>query len=247
MCDGTGEGAGSSPGFRLTRLTGIEARLVAHDWAWARENAVWIARNWERRRRAAPAMFDGPVLLSCACAVAGGVARVDLFETTYSRFIALRDAGRSDGCVANAFAAIAPWSADGAVLVGEMGAHTANAGQFYFPCGTPDRDDVRGEAVDLAGSAAREFTEETGLSPPEGAQAGWILLAGEGQLAFLRPVRFPETADVLRDRIEGHRLREAEPELAGIRILRGAADIAADRLAGFVRTYLADAFARTGA
>ncbi|MGK3945562.1 hypothetical protein ABK046_45375, partial [Streptomyces caeruleatus] len=87
--------------------------------------------------------------------------------------------------MANAFAAVVPWSADGAVLIGEMGAHTANAGQLYFPCGTPDQDDLRGSVVDLAGSATREFTEETGLSLPEGAAGEWLLLEGEGQLAFL--------------------------------------------------------------
>ena len=156
--------------------------------------------------------------------------------------MAYRDGGAFDGAVANAFAAIVPWGADGAVLVGEMGAHTANAGQLYFPCGTPDRDDLRGETVDLAGSAAREFTEETGLSLPDDPAGEWILLDGEGQLAFLRPVRFPETGEALRARAEAHRRAEADPELAALRLLRGPADLDPQRMPGFVRVYLAGAF-----
>jgi 8-oxo-dGTP pyrophosphatase MutT (NUDIX family) len=135
-----------------------------------------------------------------------------------------------------------PWTADGAVLLGEMGAQTANAGQLYFPCGTPDPDDVRGARVDLAGSAARELAEETGLALPGAADTTWILLQGEGQLAFLRPVRFPETAAAIAAAIDSHRAREAEPELAGIRMVRGAADIDAARMPGFVRAYLTHAF-----
>jgi len=231
-----------SEGLRTTRLTGIEGRLVYHEWPWARDHAEAIAAHWARRQAERPALFDGVVLLSCAHAVADGLCRIDLFETRYSHFIAYRDGGRFGGDVANAFAAIVPWSADGAVLVGEMGAHTATAGQLYFPCGTPDRDDVRGTAVDLAGSAAREFTEETGLCLPEGAPEEWILLEGEGQLAFLRPVRFPDSADILLARAEPHRRTEAEPELAGFRVLRGPADLDPQRMPGFVRAYLAGAF-----
>lgn len=228
--------------FRTTRLRGIEARLVAYDWPWARENADAIAAHWQRRLAARPAMFDGIVLMACACTIRGGIAEIDLFEARYSQFVAFRDGGDFGGAVGNAFAAIVPRGADGAVLVGEMGAHTANAGQLYFPCGTPDRDDVRGAQVDLAGSAEREFTEETGLALPEDAAGEWFLLEGEGQMAFLRPVRFPETADALVARVEAHRLAEADPELASLRILRGPADLDPARMPSFVRAYLAEAF-----
>lgn len=229
-------------GFEVLRLHRVEARLVGYDWAWARDNAERIAENWERRLAARPALFDGPVLLACACAVSDGACRVDFFETTYSRFIAYRDGGSPDGHVANAFAAIVPWSADGAVLLGEMGPHTANAGQVYFPCGTPDRDDVQGAVVDLAGSAGRELEEETGLALPVEAEDSWVLLRGDGQLAFLRPVRFGATADALSARMEQHRAQETDPELARFVTVRGPAGIDPDRMPPFVRAYLASAF-----
>lgn len=232
-----------SDGFRITRLSGVTARFVDYEWPFARRNATAIAAHWRGRVARSPGMFDGTVLLGCASAIVDGIARVDLFATRYSSFIAYRDGRHADGCVVNAFAAIVPRSADGAVLLGEMGAHTANAGQLYFPCGTPDPDDVRGASVDLAGSAARELLEETGLALPEDAEAGWVLIEGEGQLAFLRPVLFPEPAAALDARIEAHRRREAEPELAGIHIVRDVGGLDASRMPGFVRAYLAHAFA----
>lgn len=227
-------------GVTLTPLRSVSARLVSHDWAWARDHADATARNWERRCADTPDLFDGPVLLARGCAIEGDAAQVSFFETRFSRFIAFRDAGSPDPAVANAFSAIVPGTADGAVLLGVMAPHTANAGQIYFPCGTPDRDDVRdGDRVDLAGSAAREFREETGLSlPPEAETAPWVLAQGEHRLAFLKPVRFAETADALAARIDAHRRREDAPELSRVVVVRGRGDLDAARMPGFVCAYL---------
>lgn len=236
-----------SDGFRITQLAAVTARFVTYDWAFPRENADAIAAHWQTRIARAPGMFDGTVLLCCDHAVADGAARLDLFATRYATFTYYRDtrhadARIADARIANAFAAIVPWTSDGAVLLGEMGARTANAGQLYFPCGTPDPDDIQGARVDLVGSAARELAEETGLALPDKAETDWVLLEGEGQLAFLRPVRFPETAARLVARIADHLGAEAEPELAGMHVVRGRDDIDAARMPGFVRAYLADAF-----
>ena len=57
-----------------------------------------------------------------------------------------------------------------------------------------------------------------------------------------RQVRFCEYLRNLCARIEAHRRREAEPELAGIHVARGAGGPEAARMPGFVRAYLADAF-----
>ena len=236
-----------SDGFRITQLAAVTARFVTYDWAFPRENAAAIAAHWQTRIARAPGMFDGTVLLCCDHAVADRAARLDLFATRYATFTYYRDtrhadARIADARIANAFAAIVPWTSDGAVLLGEMGARTANAGQLYFPCGTPDPDDIQGARVDLVGSAARELAEETGLALPDEAETDWVLLEGEGQLAFLRPVRFPETAARLVARIADHLGAEAEPELAGMHVVRGRDDIDAARMPGFVRAYLAGAF-----
>ena len=233
-----------SEAFTQTPLRRLDARRVAYDWPWARDNRTAIAENWARRRAAAPAMFDGRVLLAGACRVAAGACAIDLFETAYSSLIAFRDAGSPDPAVANAFAAVVPWTADGAAILGIMGGHTANAGQAYFPCGTPDLSDVRPDgAVDLAGSALREFHEETGIRLPPGGPEGWVLVSGQSQRAFLRPVRLPEDSATLLARMEAHRRAESAPELAGFLAARGPDDIDPARMPGFVCAYLARAFA----
>jgi len=233
-----------SDGFTLTPLRHIEARLVPSEWAWARDHAETIAETWARRRAERPDLFDGRVLLARDCRIDGSACVIDLFEVAYSQFLAFRHAGSPDPAVTNAFAAVVPWSSDGAALLGIMGGHTANAGQIYFACGTPDHTDIRdGSRVDLAGSAGREFLEETGLVLPPDAPEEWVLVSGQSQRAFLRPVRFAETAKALHGRMEGHRRSEAAPELAGFAIARGPDDLDAARMPGFVRAYLARAFA----
>lgn len=221
----------------------IEARCVPFDWPWAQREAAFIAKNWERRVALGSGIFDGRVLLACGWRIAGGTCAVDLFETSYSNFLGHCDAGSPDGSVRNVFAAIVPRSSDGAILLGIMGAHTANAGQAYFPCGTPDLDDVDAVGtVDLPGSAVREFMEETGMPVPPDAPQLWAVLDGEGRLALLRPVAFAETAEALLAGMERHRASEAQPELAGFLIARSAEDVGDARMPAFVRSYLARAF-----
>lgn len=234
----------AASGFCVTQLTRLTARLVPHDWAWARDNADAIAAHWRRRRAERPALFDGRVLVARGWSIADGACTVDLFETAFSAFLCHRDLGWPDRSVANAFAAVVPHAADGGVLLGIMGGHTASAGRIYFPCGTPDLADLRADgAVDLAGSATREFTEETGLTPPPEASEAWLFLRDASQCAFLRPVAFREDAAVLHARMEAHRAGEAEPELSGFVVVRSRAGIDASRMSDFAVAYLAQCFA----
>ncbi|GJE17512.1 NUDIX hydrolase [Methylobacterium marchantiae] len=237
-----------SEGVTLTPIEAPTARLVSYDWAWARDNEAVIAENWNRRCAARPGLFDGRVLLASACRIEGAACVVDMFETAYASFIAHKDLDSPDPGVLNAFAAIVPHGADGAILLGVMGGHTANAGQIYFPCGTPDLDDVlEGGEVDLVGSAARELFEETGLTVPSDAPQNWLLMQGGGQLAFLRPVAFDEPVDVLQARMERHRLAETEPELSGFVSVGAPEEIDTARMPAFVQAYLRHALRSSAA
>ncbi|MFE1597299.1 NUDIX domain-containing protein [Methylobacterium sp. ID0610] len=231
-----------SGGISLTRVDRVAAALEPHDWVWARENRARIMAHWAERLAAKPRMFNGRVLLASRVTIRDGTAEARLFETDFASLVAFRDFGLPDPSVSNVFAAVVPCSRDGAYLLGRMNGHTANAGQVYFACGTPDPSDVRADGVvDLAASALRELEEETGLVPPPDAEEGWVLVRDGGYFAFLRPMTLAEEAEALIARAEAHFATEAVPELAGLVAVRSARDIDPAVMPPYAQAFLHDA------
>ena len=113
--------------------------------------------------------------------------------------------GFSDKDVFNGFGMGALLCSDGAFALGEMGEHTANAGRIYFPSGTPDLDDISGNAVDIAGSVTRELEEETGLTAAEyRGEADWHCVFTGPAVAMIRILRVDLPGEALRARIEAN-------------------------------------------
>ena len=124
-----------SEGFRSTKLADVTARLVDHDWAFPRVHEAAIAAHWQDRIARSPGMFDGTVLLCCAHTVEDGVARLDLFATRYSSFTYYRHIRHADPQIRNAFAAIVPWTADGAVLRPQRAGFSGDGRSYACPGG----------------------------------------------------------------------------------------------------------------
>jgi 8-oxo-dGTP pyrophosphatase MutT (NUDIX family) len=220
--------------------------LVAEPWRWrfAEERRADIAAHFAAVRARSPAVWNGRVLLMHEYRLAGRALAGRWFETGFADFVAWRDWGRPDASVTNCFSMGALRTSDGAFLLGVMGAHTANPGHIYFAAGTPDPRDVIDGRVDLAGSVLREVAEETGLDPADyAAEPGWQAVVGRGYVALIRTLAAPMPAADLRARILDHLAAEAEPELADIRIVRGAADLD-PMMPEFVTTFLAHAWRR---
>lgn len=211
----------------IVRVEQLELRLSGRPWPFAQARRAEIDAHFAQLQRANPALWNGRVLLSDAFAVAGGVARGSYFEADFASFIAWRDWRFPDLGVRNCFAMGALQAEDGAFLLGEMAAHTSNPGWIYFPAGTPDPDDVRQDgSIDLDGSVLRELTEETGLVAREVAPAAdWTAVFVEPRVALMKIVRVRGSADELRQRILHHLGRQKQPELCGIHIARGLADL----------------------
>ena len=111
--------------------------------------------------------------------------------------------------------------ADGAFLLGEMAQHTFNAGQIYFPAGTPDPTDIFDGKVDLEASARRELLEETGISADEASVApGWTLVFTPQRIACMKLMTLAVPAATLKARIDAYLARDPHAELSRMHIVR---------------------------
>jgi 8-oxo-dGTP pyrophosphatase MutT (NUDIX family) len=233
----------------VARVRRLDTRLAAGRWEWAERNREAIAAHWAERVAEKPRMFNGRILIIVDHALEGDAYRATYIETDFANLLAWRDFGFPDDSVINGFAMAALQGADGAFVMGVMGAHTANAGRVYFPAGTPDPSDVRSDGiVDLAGSVSRELAEETGLAAEAFASADdWIVVRHGPRIAFLRPMRAPEPAVAVAARIEAHLRRDPDPELSAARVVRTAADIDEAAMPDFLQDFLRWSFADGGA
>jgi 8-oxo-dGTP pyrophosphatase MutT (NUDIX family) len=217
-------------------------------WEFAERQSGAIAAHWSRLIKAKPAMFNGRVLLLGKRVIESGPdgtlkLKGVYFETDYADFLAWTEFGHPGSPVDNCFAMAALRSADGAFLLGEMAHHTYNAGQIYFPAGTPDPDDVFDDRVDLEASAHRELLEETGLLAADMDMApGWTLAMTPQRIACMKLMTFPLPAERLKARIEAFLARDPLAEFSRMHIVYDPQDIDEARVPIFVADYLRYAF-----
>src|ERR1035438_4965201 len=146
----------------IHRVTTLGLGLQPWSWPFAQARRAEIDAHFAIQQREKPQMWNGRVLLARNPDFSGDRFSASYFETDFANFLAWRDWGFPDASVFNGFGMGALRCSDGAFVLGEMGEHTANAGRIYFPSGTPDPDDIRGDAVDIAGSVAQIGRENAG-------------------------------------------------------------------------------------
>jgi 8-oxo-dGTP pyrophosphatase MutT (NUDIX family) len=224
---------------RVERIERLDLAYAPRPWPFSQSRRAEIDAHFARRKAARPALWNGQVLVLYEHAIDGAVFRGSYLKTDYASFLSWMDWGHPDASMRDSFSQGALRSADGAYLLGEMGSHTANAGKIYFPAGTPDPSDVKGDKVDLTASVWREIEEETGLTAADlDAEPGWYSVFSGRQIAHLKIMQAREDAVPLRERIVAFLKRQDVPELADIRIVRGPADLDPTMLpfvAGFLR------------
>jgi 8-oxo-dGTP pyrophosphatase MutT (NUDIX family) len=222
----------------IHRVTTLDLKVRPRPWPFAAERRAEIAGHFAAEQRKRPKLWNGHVLLGCHPQFAADRFSADYFETDFASFLAWRDWGFPDRGVFNGFGMGALRSRDGAFVLGEMGAHTANAGRIYFPSGTPDRDDVSGDRLDIEGSIVREVEEEIGLVAADYRIGGhWDCVSTGVAVAMMRPLHVDLPGEALRARIEANLARQAQPELAAIHLVRDVGDLTA-AMPRFVTAYL---------
>lgn len=228
---------------RVEEIATIEFRLEPEPWPFANDRAKEIDAYWARLVSRNSRHYNGRVLLmrdvSVVAATSGRRLEGRCFVAEYKAFLAWRDFGFPDRTICNAFAMAALRSADGAFLLGEMGQTTANAGQIYFPAGTPEPADLVGRRVDLEASVRRELQEETGIGADEIAFGeGWSVVFQGQRIACMKTARSAHSATELVARGAAFIASEKQPELARLIAVSGVANLDKNRMPDFIQTYL---------
>lgn len=227
----------------IHRVTTLELAVRPIVWPFAEERRDEIAAHFAEKQRERPKIWNGRVLLGRDAVFTDGHLAATYFETDFASFLAWRDWGFPDRAVFNGFGMGALRASDGAFVMGEMAAHTANAGRIYFPSGTPDLDDVRDGALDIPGSVARELGEETGLTEADyRAEPDWHCVVTGPSIAMMQVLNMTVPGEVARARIEANLAREAEPELSAIHLVRGVSDLTPS-MPRFVTAFVEQQFA----
>jgi 8-oxo-dGTP pyrophosphatase MutT (NUDIX family) len=222
----------------IHRVIALDLAFQARPWPFAQARRAEIDAHFSVKQAEKSGIWNGRVLLARNPVFTAGRFSAEYFETDFASFLAWRDWGFPDAGVFNGFGMGALRGSDGAFVLGEMGQHTSNAGRIYFPAGTPDPDDLRGGAVDIPGSVAREVEEETGLTPSDyEAAAHWDCVVSGASVAMIRILQVDASGEALRARIEADLARQAQPELAAIHLVRGVADLKA-AMPRFVTAFL---------
>ena len=227
----------------INRVTTLDLTYEPWDWPFAARRRADIDAHFAAKKREKPNIWNGRVLLARRPACVGDRFSASYFVTDFASFLAWRDWGFVDAGVFNSFGMGALRCADGAFVMGEMGAHTSTAGRVYFPAGTPDPDDIVGDRVDIAGSVMRELEEETGLTPADyAAAAHWDCIRVGSAIALIRILNVAMSAESLRARIEANLARQKQPELSAIHLVRARADIS-PAMPPFVAAFIERQFA----
>jgi 8-oxo-dGTP pyrophosphatase MutT (NUDIX family) len=212
----------------IHRVTALDLAFQPRPWPFAQARRAEIDAYFAIKQAEKSGIWNGRVLLARNPVFTGERFSAEYFETDFASFLAWRDWGFPDAGVFNGFGMGALRGSDGAFVLGEMGQHTSNAGRIYFPAGTPDPDDLRGGAVDIPGSVAREVEEETGLASSDyRAAAHWDCVVSGASVAMIRILQVDASGEALRARIEANLARQTQPELAAIHLVRGVADLTA--------------------
>jgi hypothetical protein len=210
----------------IHRVTTLDLPVRSKPWPFEQARRADIDAHFAKVQRERPTIWNGRVLLGRNPVFTESRFSADYFEIDFASFLAWRDWGFPDSDVFNGFGMGALRCSDGAFVLGQMGAHTANAARIYFPSGTPDLDDVRDGAVDIAGSVVREVLEETGLAEADyTAAAHWDCVVSGAAIAMIRILRVDMPGEALRARIAASLASQQQPELCAIHLVREMRDL----------------------
>ncbi len=230
----------------LHDITDIRLRLRPGTWPIADDLRPRIEAHWAERLAANPHLWNGRVLGTIApgapggIAIGGGVLTGEAVEGDFAGFLAWRDWGFPEIGIRNLFGSALVLSSDGALILGVMGATTANAGKIYPPGGSLEPADVdAGGNVDVIASIERELREETGLIAAEATMEGMMAVFDGPRVSIGRVLRFPRTAADLVAGIMAELDRQQERELERVVAFRAPTELDRPEVTAYSRAFAA--------
>lgn len=230
----------------LYDITDVRLRLRSGAWPIADDLRPKIEAHWAACLAANPHLWNGRVLGTIApgapggIAVDGGVLTGEAVEGDFAGFLAWRDWGFPEIGIRNLFGSALVLSSDGALILGVMGATTANAGRIYPPGGSLEPADVDTDGnVDVIASIERELLEETGLIAAEATMEGMLAAFDGPRVSIGRVLRFSLPAADLVSIIMGELDRQQERELERVIAFRAAAELDRPEVTAYSRAFAA--------
>jgi 8-oxo-dGTP pyrophosphatase MutT (NUDIX family) len=214
--------AGWPPEKTVFPVAAVNLHVLDGEHPYCQAKREDIARNWDAEVTANAALFDGRMVFQHRLALAEDGIAGQGYIVPFSTLMYWRRQQDRGGAM-HLFAYPVIESSDGALVAIRMGAHTANAGQVYFACGSLETADVFDGRCDIDYNMRREVLEETGLDlaearPGEGYHASHFRRA----LNIFRMFSFDMTADEMIERIERHMTVAEDQEIAGAVAIRSA-------------------------
>ncbi|SCM72352.1 Acetyltransferase, GNAT family (fragment) [uncultured Pleomorphomonas sp.] len=230
----------------LHDITDVRLRLRPGAWPIADGLRPKIEAHWATCLAANPHLWNGRVLGTIAPGEPGGIAVGDgvltgeAVEGDFASFLAWRDWGFPEIGIRNLFGSALVLSSDGALILGVMGATTANAGRIYPPGGSLEPADVDADGnVDVVASIERELREETGLIAAEAVMEGMIAAFDGPRVSVGRVFRFAMKADDLVATVMAELDRQAERELERVVAFRSIAELNRPEVTAYSRAFAA--------
>jgi 8-oxo-dGTP pyrophosphatase MutT (NUDIX family) len=199
----------------VQRLTVCRLAVIDDAWPFAQKHAAAIDAHFVEATQRNPKLFDGDVFVVNQWSVEDGVLEGQTHGAKFSAYYYWRENNHDGGDTEEAFAVNVVKSCDGGVLLVQAVPGTLNAGQYCAPGGLLDRRDLGSDGLlDLAGAAARELKEETGLSAADMTREPGYLMAYVAPFFGIASVfRSDQTGDALLSSIGRSLGAEAQPEI----------------------------------
>lgn len=245
----------SFPTGRLMIRPVSAVRICVAPGGWPLDESMRarVADHWAGAVAANPRLWNGRVFGVFAPGRPGGLAVEDgvvtgtAVEGDFAAFLAWRDWGFPEIGLRNLFGSALVLSADGALIYGVMGRHTANPGRIYPPGGSLEPRDLTPDGrLDVIRSIELELGEETGLDPADARVEGMLACFDGPRVSIGRIFRFDRPADDLAAAIGDFLAADADPELAAPAVLRTAPDARDERFPPYARAFAAHLLSAAG-